>query len=224
MNLNNNKTSVTRWPTSIEPGGRTSVVDVSFDLREQDPNGARFNAVAQSALFTMVGCILGFVAAGILFDSGSPGRWLIVGACTCIGLVPLIRWARDRRNDDHRLDLHDVDPLLRPALLRAAGSADRVERAAASAPDGPVAELLQENRRSALANVKLLEHEARAGGAAHKPQLERVCRQLDELALTSEQLARTALEAQPRGLHTLTERTALVNEALTKDQADGLST
>lgn len=168
----------------------------------------------------MIGCILGFVAAGLLVETGAPGRWPIIGAGAAIGVIPLVRWARDRRNADRRLDLHDVDPSLRPLLLRAVASAERVERAAATAPAGPVAELLDENRRSAEANVKLLEHEARAGGVAHKPELERVCHQLDELAMTSEQLLHTALGAQSQSLTTLTERTSLVNDALAHDQPD----
>ena len=41
---------------------------VSLDLREQDPRGARFDAIAQSVLFALVGCIVGLVAAGLLVD------------------------------------------------------------------------------------------------------------------------------------------------------------
>ena len=194
---------------------------MSFDLREQDPDAARFNAIAQSVLFALVGCIVGFVAAGLLVGTGDPVGWLIIGTGTAAGVIPIVHWVRDRHTD--QLELFDIDRSLRPLLLRAAASADRIERAATTAPEGAVSELLDENYRSALAHVKLLEHDARTGGLARKPEMLRACHQLDELAETSERLLQTALGSQPTVLNALTERTALVNEALAQEaQLGGL--
>ncbi len=200
-------------PTFPAPPRRTTVRRVSLDLREQDPRGARFDAIAQSVLFALVGCIVGLVAAGLLVGMSEPAGWLIIAAGISTGIVPVARWLRDRRTIDH-LDLYDIDRSLRPLLLRAASAADRIERAATTAPSGPVGELLDENHRSALAHVKLLEHDARSGGVTCRPEILGVCHQLDELAATSEQLLHTALEAQPTVLNALTEHTALVNETL----------
>jgi len=192
---------------------------VSFDLREQDPKGARFDAIAQSVLFGLVGCIVGFVAAGLLVGVGNPAGWLIIVGGTSAGAAPLIQWARDRRNLEH-LDLFDIDQPLRPLLLRAAAAADRIERAASTAPNGPVRELLEENHHSARAHVKLMEHDARGAGVAHHQEMLRICHQLDELAATSERLLETTLRSQPTVLNALTERTALVTDALAAEAPD----
>lgn len=186
---------------------------MSLDLREQDPDGAKFNAIAQSVLLALVGCIVGFVAAGALVGRGEPVGWLIVAAATTAGAIPIVRWARDQRAVDH-LDLFDIDRSLRPLLKRAAVAADRIERAATTAPEGAIGELLDENHRSALAHIKLMEHDARNGGLTCQPEILRVCHQLDELAATSERLLHTALESQPTVLNALIERTALVHEVL----------
>lgn len=190
---------------------------MSLDLREQDPDGAKFNAIAQAVLFALVGCIVGFVAAGVLVGREEPVGWLIVAAATSAGAIPIVRWARDRRAIDH-LDLFDIDRSLRPLLKRAAVAADRIERAATTAPDGAVSELLDENHHSALAHIKLLEHDARNGGLTCQPEILRVCHQLDELAATSEKLLHAALESQPTVLNALIERTALIHEVLTHEE------
>jgi len=197
-------------PSGVFPP--TTVVAVSFDLREQDPESVRFNAIAQAVLFALVGCIVGFVAAGLVVGAGEPVGWLIIGLGTAAGVIPIIRWKRSRQTD--QLELFGIERSLRPLLLRSAAATDRIERAALTAPEGPVSELLAENHRTALAHVKLLEQDARTGGLTRKPEMLRTCHQLDELADTSEQLLQTALEAQPTVLNSLIERTALVTEAL----------
>lgn len=184
---------------------------MTLDFREEDPKAARFNAITQSILFALVGCIVGFVAAETLVGIGEPAGWLIVASATAAGAFPIVQWARRERG---HAELFDIDASLRPLVLRAASTAERIERTTAAAPAGPVAELLDENHHSALAHVKLLEHDARVGGAARKPEILSVCQQLDKLATESERLLHTALKAQPTVLHALTERTALVNDAL----------
>jgi len=205
-------------PTSLARPPRTTVERVSFNLREQDPDAARFNAIAQSVLFALIGCIVGFVAAGLLVGTSNPVGWLIIGTGTAAGVIPIVRWARDRHAD--QLELFDIDRSLRPLLLRAAAAADRIERTATTAHGGPVSDLLDDNHRSALAHVKLLEHDARSGGLARKPELLQSCQQLDDLADVSERLLQTALRSQPTVLDALIERTALVNDALGKQALD----
>ncbi len=208
-------------PTSVTDPPRTTVSRVTFDLREQDPDAARFNAIAQSVLFALVGCIVGFVAAGLLVGTSGPIGWLIIGIGTSAGAIPIVRWARNRHTD--QLELFDIEPSLRPLLLRAAAAAHRIERTATTAPEGAVSELLDDNHRSALAHVKLLEHEARSGGLPCKADILRTCHQLDDLADTSERLLQTALGSQPTVLNALTERTALVNDALVNEAVLGES-
>lgn len=192
---------------------------MGLELREQDPRGDRFNAVAQAVLFSLVGCIVGLVAAGLLVGMSHPVGWLITALGASIGAIPMARWQRNRNATGH-IDLFDIEPELRPLLLRAATAADRIERAAATAPDGPVAEILDENHRAALGHVKIVEHDARVGGIATKADLLRLCHQLDELAKTSERLLHAALEAQPTVLNALTERTELVRRALGQPELD----
>lgn len=186
---------------------------MSLDLREQDPNSARFNAIAQAVLIALVGCIVGFVAAGLLVGMNGPTGWLIVAAGASAGLVPIAQWMRDQRAPDH-LDLFDIDESLRPLLVRAAAAADRIQRSAFAAPAGPIAGLLDENHCSALAHVRILEADARRSGAQRRSEMLRICHQLDELADISEDLLRTSLQSQPTVLNTLIERTSLVNETL----------
>jgi len=200
-------------PTFTGGRRRTTFGSVSVDLREQDPASAAFNAVTQGVLFALVGCILGLVAAGLLVGRGQPLGWLIVLACMSAGAVPLVRWLRDRRRPDH-LDLFGIDRRLRPDLIAAAVAADRIERAAASAPDGPIAQLLDENHSSALAHLRLMEADARQVGPASRSENLRTVHRLEELASASEHLLSTALLAQPTVLNALVERTMLVDQAL----------
>lgn len=168
-------------------------------------------------LFSLVGCIVGFVAAGLLVGTTGPAGWLVIGGCSAAGATPLVRWIRERRRAEQQLELFDIEASLRPLLLRAAGAVSRIEQAAATAPSGPVADLLGENHRSALEHLKQTERVARVGGTPRSSDVLEVCNQLDELAATSEQLVRTTLEARPTQLTKLTARTALVNEALAND-------
>jgi hypothetical protein len=129
------------------------------------------------------------------------------------GAIPLVRWLRDRRSADH-LDLFGIDRSLRADLVTAAAVTDRIERAAVSAPEGPIATLLDENHASALAHLRLMETDARQAGPACRSENLRTLHRLEELAAASEHLLSTALVAQPTVLNALIERTRLVEEAL----------
>lgn len=219
---NNTVPRVTRGPDLTIGGRSTSFGMVSLDLREKDPAAATFTALTQGVLFALVGCILGIVAAGLLVGRGQPIGWLIVFVGMSSGAVPLFRLLRDRRRSDH-LDLFGIERPLRPNLEAAAVAVDRIERTAASAPDGPIAELLDENHSAALAHLRLMEADARAAGLASRSEGLRTVHHLEELAVASERLLGTALSTQPSVLNTLVERTALVEQALV-EQAELLPT
>lgn len=196
---------------------------MGLSAREQDPGSARFNAIAVAVLLSLIGCIVGFVSAGLLFDSSLMARWILGLLGASVGSVPLMQWRRDQRSSEH-VDLYGVDPQLRPVLRRAVDTTERISRAAATSPPGPVADVLDENHRSALAHVRLLAIDARQAGSTYRSELLRQCHQLDELARTSESLLHAALEAQPTVLNALTERTELIRRALTEsDPERGLS-
>lgn len=186
---------------------------MSLDLREQDPAAARFNAVAQAVLFSLVGGVVGLVAAGLLTGTGRPLGWLIVAVCTAAGAAPLVRWLVDRHRTDH-LELYGIDRSLRPLLVRAAASTDAIEQAALAAPDGLITEQLFENHVVALSHLRLMECDAHRSGVVSRQDLLRLCHQLDELAVASQQLAGTALDAVPTVLGSMTERTQLIEQAL----------
>ncbi len=212
------ETWVTCEPARTICARSTTLEPVSLDLREQDPAAATFTAVTQGVLFTLVGCILGIVAAGLLVGRGQPVGWLIVVVFMSAGAVPLLRWARDRHGSDH-LELFGIDRPLRPDLIAAAAATDRIERTASSAPDGPIAELLDENHSAALAHLRLMEADARSAGLASRSESLRTVNRLEELAVASERLLGTALSTQPSVLNTLVQRTMLVEQALVEQDA-----
>lgn len=186
---------------------------VSLDLREQDPAAARFNAVAQAVVFTLIGAVVGLVAAGLLTGTTQPAGWLIIAACTDAGAVPVARWIIDSRRHDH-LDLYGIERSLRPLLVRATSAANAIELAASAAPDGPISEQLAENHATALSHLRLMESDARASGLASRQGLLQLCHQLDELADASQELSNTALASLPTVLGALTERTRLIKQTL----------
>lgn len=186
---------------------------VSLDLREQDPAAARFNAVAQAVVFSLIGGVVGLVTAGLLTGTGRPLGWAIVAVCTALGAAPLVRWLIERNRADH-VDLYAIDRSLHPLLVRAAAAADRIEQAALAAPEGPVSEQLFENHAAALSHLRLMEDDARRTGPASRQGLLQLCHQLDELATASQRLSGNAVTALPTMLGSLTERTMLIEEAL----------
>lgn len=188
---------------------------MSLDLREQDPAGLRFNAVGQAVVFTLVGAVVGIVAAELLTGTAHPVGWAIIVVFALVGAVPLLRWYVDRRHD--HLDLYGIDRNLRPLLVRAARAVDRIERAADTAPDGAVADQLFENHAIALAHLRLMESDARGAGVAGRQGLLQLCHQLEQLAEASNHLASTALTALPTVLGGLAERTQLMDRALSAE-------
>ena len=188
---------------------------MSLDLREQDPAALRFNAVSQAVVFTLIGAVVGIVAAEIVTGTSDPVGWAVIVGCTAAGAVPLVRWLLQRRHD--HLDLYGIDRRLRPLLVRAAESVMLIEEAASAAPDGPVAVQLHENHLTALSHLKLMESDARRSAAASRQGLLQLCHQLDQLALASQRLSSTALTALPSVLGSLTERTQLVERALSEE-------
>ena len=190
---------------------------MSLDLREQDPGSARFNAVSLTVVLSLLGCIVGFVSAGLLFGDSALSRWAFVVFGATIGGIPLAQWRRNERLRPH-VDLFGIEPSLQPLLRRAAEATDRIERAATTAAPGPVADVIDENHRSALAHVKLLGDDARRAGPAYRTELLRQCHQLEQLAGSSERLLHRSLEAQPTVLNALTERTELIREALQRHE------
>lgn len=186
---------------------------MSLDLREQDPDAARFNALTQSVLFCLVGGAVGLVANGLLFGTSDPARWIVVALGACVGAVPLIRWLLDQRRTD-RLDLFGIDRSLRPLLERAASAVDVIEQAGHAAPEGAISDQLTENHQTALRHLRLMEADARQSGQASRQGLLQLCHQLDELGAASKRLSAAAVTALPSVLGSLTERTELLERAL----------
>lgn len=199
--------------------GLTTILEgVSLDLREQDPAAARFNAVAQAVVFSLIGGVVGLVTAGLLTGTGRPLGWLIVAACTAVGAAPLVRWMLDAHRTDH-VDLYGIDRTLQPLLIRAVAAADAIEQAALAAPDGPISDQLTENHVSALSQLRLMECDARESGLASRQGLLQLCHQLDELAEASQRLSGSALNNLPTVLSSLTERTLLMDQALSEQSS-----
>jgi len=190
-------------------------VGVSLDLREQDPAAARFNAVAQAVMFTLLGGIVGLIAAGLLTGTDQPAGWVIVAACTGAGASPIARWAIQRRHE--HVDLYGIHSAIRPLLERGARAVNTIEQAASSAPEGPVSDQLFENHATAVGHLHLMESDARRSGLGSRQGLLQLCHQLDELADASQRLANASLAALPTVLRGLTERTMLIERALTED-------
>ncbi len=200
-------------PTSASWIGRATVSPVSLDLRGQDPDAARFNALTQAVLLCLVGGAVALVANGLLFGTADPSRWLVVAVGAAAGAVPLVRWHLDRRRSDH-LDLFGIERSLRPLLVRAAVSIDAVEEAGHAAPDGPIRDQLRENHRTALRHLRLMEADARQSGSASRQGLLQLCQQIDDLAAASQRLSAAAVSALPSVLSAHTERTILLEQTL----------